>query len=148
YFEQVRRINPESEELQSFMRDQNGGAPPSQKQRANALMSALMPDAGGNGAAARPAAPAPVPAVAKSQEPIDAPREEAPEDLPPAPDAPREPTPEPEPEIKAATPQPKPEKIDEPEKKPAEPIGDKQPEKKPEEKVAEKVAAPEAIPQP
>ncbi|MCA1663882.1 MAG: hypothetical protein LC659_06400, partial [Myxococcales bacterium] len=166
YFEQVKRINPESEELHAFMRDTEGAVKPAQQQRASALMAALGVEGGGNGASA-PSVAAPPPAVAvvdvpvkeppqkgngkskkeraraKSEEPTDAPREEQPEDMPPAPSKADEPMPESEPEVRAApeqpTPQPKPEKIDEPGKKPEIPVGDKPAQR--DEKVPEDVRA-------
>ena len=146
YFEQVKRINPESEELHAFMRDTEGAVKPAVQQRANALMAALGVEASGNGASAAPLPPPPAAAAvevpvkeppqkgngkkkrAKSEEPMDAPREEQPEDMPPAPSKADEPAPESEPEVRAAQkPEPKPEKIDEPGKKPEVPVGDKAP---------------------
>ena len=112
YFDRVQRINPESEELHAFMRDTEGAVKPVAQQRSNALLAAL--GGSGNGAtsaqpvAAVPTAPPPAmtgdaaatpPAAkeapakgngkkkqrAKSEEPMDEPREEQPEDLPPVP---------------------------------------------------------------
>ncbi|HEX8953252.1 MAG TPA: hypothetical protein VF945_15465, partial [Polyangia bacterium] len=143
YFDQVKRINPDSEELHAFMRDTEGAVKPAAQQRANALMAALGVEAGGNGAAAQPVVASPPPSApptteaatppvkepapkgngkkkrAKSEEPVEEPREEAPEDLPPAPSKATEPAPESEPEVRAA---PKAE-----EKKPEPSIGDKPP---------------------
>ncbi|HWE29273.1 MAG TPA: hypothetical protein VHB97_14790, partial [Polyangia bacterium] len=139
YFEQVKRINPDSEELHAFMRDTEGAVKPVAAQRANALMAALGVEAGGNGATAQPVQAAPpsppqpmaaeVPATtpvneppqkgngkkkrAKSEEPMDEPREEQPEDMPPAPSKATEPAPESEPEVRAAAaPPPKADKRD------------------------------------
>ena len=136
YFEQVKRINPESEELHAFMRDSEGAVKPAAQQRASALMAALVGESGGNGATAQPAAAqatsAPPPAVAsageavattpppaakeapaqkgngkkkqraKSEEPVEEPREEQPEDLPAAPGKAEEPGKKSEPEVAKA----------------------------------------------
>ena len=154
-----KRINPESEELHAFMRDTEGAVKP--RARSSGPMrswprSASRPPATvraprksrrrrrpppssrfrvkeppqkGNGKKKR----------AKSEEPTDAPREEQPEDLPPAPSKADEPAPESEPEVRAAQkPEPKSEKIDEPGKKPEVPVGDKPPSQR-DEKIADDV---------